>query len=74
MSRRALEAVIGRAILDEEFRLALFAEPEAALTGYDLTADESVALKKVDAESLEACAHNIGPRAAAELHKMDREP
>ena len=40
MSRRALEAVIGRAILDEEFRLALFADPEAALVDYELTEDE----------------------------------
>jgi hypothetical protein len=74
MSRRALEAVIGRAILDEEFRLALFADPEAALVGYDLTADELAALKKVDAESLEACAHNIGPRVATELPRMGRGP
>lgn len=61
MSRRALEAVIGRAILDEEFRLALFADPEAALLEYELTDDERAALKSVDAESLEACG-GIGRR------------
>lgn len=64
MSRWALEAVIGRAILDEHFRLALFAEPEAALVGYELTEDEMAALKSVDAESLDACAHSIGRRMA----------
>jgi len=61
MSRRALEAVIGRAILDEEFRLALFADLEAALVGYNLTEQEMAALKSVDAESLDACC-GIGRR------------
>ena len=37
VSRQALEAIIGRAIMDEEFRLALFADPEAALVRYELT-------------------------------------
>lgn len=55
MSRQVLEAVIGRTILDEEFRLALFADPEAALVAYELTEDEMAALKSVDTESLDAC-------------------
>jgi hypothetical protein len=62
MSWRTLEAVIGRAILDEEFRLALFADPEAALVEYEMTEDEIAALKSVDAESLDACAQGIGQR------------
>ena len=33
MSREALEAVIGRAVINEEFRLALFADPDATLAG-----------------------------------------
>ena len=60
MSRQALEAVIGRAILNEEFRLALFEDPEAALAEYELTEDEIAALKWVDAESVDNCAHNVG--------------
>ena len=60
MSRRALEAVIGRAIFDEEFRLALFADPETALVEYVLTENEMAALKSVDAESLDACAVMFG--------------
>ena len=56
MSRRALEAVIGRVILDEEFRWALFADPEVALVAYELTEDEMAALRSVDAESLDAFA------------------
>ena len=36
MSQRDLEAVIGRAVLDEAFRQLLFAEPAAAMVGYML--------------------------------------
>jgi hypothetical protein len=61
MSQKELEAVIGRAILDQEFRMDLFASPATALTGYDLTAAEVAALRWVDAESLDACA-GIGRR------------
>jgi hypothetical protein len=65
MSREALEAVIGRAVIDEEFRLALFADPDMTLAGYELTEDEVAALKRVDAESLDACSHNIGRHIAS---------
>lgn len=67
MSRQTLEAVIGRAILDEEFRLALFADPEAALAEYELTADEMVALKWADAESIDVCAVMLGERILQRL-------
>ena len=56
MSRQVLEAVIGRAVLDKDFRVTLFAEPEVALIEYELTEDELAALKSLDAESLDACA------------------
>lgn len=56
ISRQALEAIIGRAILDEEFCLALFADPEGALGEYEMAA-----LKSVDAESLYVCG-GIGRR------------
>jgi hypothetical protein len=50
-----LEAVIGRAILSAEFRMAFFADPDEALADFDLTEAERAALKRVDAESLDAC-------------------
>ena len=61
MSQKELEAVIGRAIVDPEFRLALFADPTAALAGYELVKEEIMVLRSVDAESLDACA-GIGRR------------
>lgn len=59
MSQRELEAVISRAIVDQEFRVELFSNPAAALAGYDLTEAETAALRTVDAESLDACG-NVG--------------
>jgi hypothetical protein len=64
VSQQTLEAVIGRAILDEEFRSALFADPGAALGEYELSKGERTALKSVDAESLDSCAHNVRRRIA----------
>jgi len=72
MSWQALEAVIGRAILDEGFRSALFEDPEAALVEYELTESEVAALKAVDAESVDACAGRIGRRVSMSLQQGDR--
>ena len=73
MSRAALEAVIGRAVIDEEFRLALFADPDSALTGYALTEDEMAALRTLDAENLDAFAGGPGSRVMKRL-QMDHQP
>jgi hypothetical protein len=67
VSREALHAVVGRAVLDEAFRRALFADPVAALIGYELRDEEVAALKRVDAESLDACARSIGRRLAVSI-------
>lgn len=60
MTRRAMEAVIGRAALDEAFRGALFADPDAALAGYPLTDGELAGLRAIDVESLEYFAASPG--------------
>lgn len=62
MSQRELEAVIGRAIVDQEFCMALFADRAAALAGYELTEAELAALRSVDAESLDACGGGLARR------------
>ena len=70
MSQRELEAVIGKAILDQEFRMALFADRAAALAGYELTEAEVTALRMVDAESLDACG-GIGRRIRLDHFRDD---
>ena len=72
MSREALEAVIGRAVIDEEFRVALFADPDAALAGYALTEGELAALRTLDAENLDAFAGGPGSRVIRML-EADRQ-
>ena len=64
MTRRAVEAIIGKATLDEEFRNALFADPDTILTGYTLTKSETIALRAIDSESLEFFATSPGVQKA----------
>lgn len=52
MAKKDLEILIGRAVMDKEFRGRLFADPEKAIReeNLDLTAEEIAALKTVDPE------------------------
>ncbi len=54
MSKEAVQKVIGRAIADQTFRNLLLNNPDQALAGFDLTAEEISALKGIDRESLSA--------------------
>ncbi len=54
MSREAFEAVIGKAIVEAEFRCFLLADPERALADFELTEKEQTALKQIDAETLDS--------------------
>jgi hypothetical protein len=62
MSKQAVQAVIGKAVTDSEFRKALSADPDEALAGYELTEDEIAALKSVDAETMESFAGSLDKR------------
>jgi hypothetical protein len=67
MSKEALQAVIGKAVMDSEFREALFADPDQALEGYELTEEEVAALKAVDAETMESFAGSLDERISKSL-------
>jgi len=58
MSYEAVQAVLERTVTDPNFRNQLFADPEQALADYELTADESGALRDlyVDASQSESAA------------------
>lgn len=60
MSQNATEAVLGRCVMDSDYRVLLFADPDQALAGYDLTKEERAALLAVDAETLDAFAERLG--------------
>lgn len=56
MSKEALESVLGRTILDSAFRDLLFADPDQALSHFELTPAEKDNLKNIDSETLERMA------------------
>jgi len=62
MSREAVESLIGKAIRDTEFRKALFADPEKALAGYDLSETEKAQLRSLDSETLDAMSNTVDAR------------
>jgi hypothetical protein len=74
MSQRDLEAVIGRAIVDKAFRELLFADPDAALQVYELSEGELAALRKVDAETLDACGGSLGKQVLKALTRNHFAP
>lgn len=53
MSQEAVSQIIGRAVVDAEFRELLFSNPDQALQGFDLTEDENEALKNLSQADLE---------------------
>jgi O-phosphoseryl-tRNA(Cys) synthetase len=56
MSKKVVEAVIGKALLDECFRLALLADADIALAGFKLTKAEKMGIKRLDGETLDTLA------------------
>jgi hypothetical protein len=54
MSKEAVQSIIGRAVVDVEFRESLFTDPEQVLAEYELTGEEVAALKAIDSEAMEA--------------------
>jgi len=62
MSIEAVQTIIGRAVLDEEFRKALIDNAAKACEGYDLTEEELEALEELDGESLETFAGKLPSR------------
>jgi hypothetical protein len=70
MSKEAVESVIGKAMLDAEFRKALFADPEKALAGLDLTETEKAQLKGLDAETLTTMSRTLDARVSKTFRRI----
>jgi hypothetical protein len=52
MSKAGVEALAQKAMSDESFRQQLKSNPDAALAGYDLTAEEKAAIKSGNSAKL----------------------
>jgi hypothetical protein len=48
MSKSVLEQVMGKMVLDPNFRQQVVSDPSSALEGYDLTSQERDALEQMD--------------------------
>ena len=62
MSRTTLEEIIGRLVLDPEFRRQMAASREQALAGYELTLDERASLDSLNLAELEGAASALEER------------
>ena len=65
-TEKEMHEVIGRALVDSDFRMSLKENPEMAVreAGYELTPEQLAALKKVD---LPAVAEGLGDRISKEM-------
>jgi hypothetical protein len=57
-----IEVIIGRAVMEPEFREKLFNDPEAALEGYELNEEEKGALKSLEREKFDEITSELEER------------
>ncbi len=62
MSKESVQSVIGRALTEPDYRNLLFKDPEKALEGLELTAEEAQDLKKLDPEKFDLVANLLEER------------
>jgi hypothetical protein len=62
MSTESVKEIIGKAVVDEEYRELLFNEPDKALEGYDLTEEERKALREVKRDKFNEAAIELQER------------
>lgn len=62
MSLESVQTIIGRAVMEPEYRELLFSDPDAALGGYDLSEKEKAALKGLEREKFDEVASELEER------------
>jgi hypothetical protein len=73
MSKEESRKVVNRAVMDEEFRLTLYSDPEKALAGYDLSDEEKSVLRSIPAETIDAFANELEERISLSLLALGSE-
>lgn len=75
MSLEQVKQVIGRAVLDPQFRERLLNQPDQVMQGYDLTGEEQAALQEITPEQFDQLAAQIqqqfGPLDLGSWSKVD---
>ncbi len=72
MPAESVKQIIERAIAEEPFRELLFSNPDQALAGFDLTADEIGALKGLKREEFDAAAGDLEQRISKSFMGLTR--
>lgn len=62
MSIESVQEIIGKAVVDGEYRELLFSEPGKAIESYDLTEEEKSALKGMEREKFDSVASELEDR------------
>ena len=62
MSQESVELIIGKIVLDARFRETLLADPDQALSAFDLTEREKAGFRCLDCETMEAVAKTLADR------------
>jgi hypothetical protein len=62
MTIESVKTVIGRAIVESEYRALLFSDPDRALEGYELTEEEAAALRGLERDRFDAVASELEER------------
>ena len=62
MSAEGVKQVIGRAVVDEEFRTLLFANPAEALNGFDLADEERTQLQTITRDEFDKVTSEVEKR------------
>jgi hypothetical protein len=64
MSQEGIVDVITKALVDAEFRSQLLAEPEIALSGYDLTEEAAASLSTIEEDAFDEFVSEIEERVS----------
>ena len=59
MSLESVQTIVGKAVLDREYRELLFSHPDDALKGHDLAPGEISSLKALSREKFDAVAGDL---------------
>ena len=62
MSLESVQTIIGRAVMEPEYRELLFSDLDKALEGYELTEEEAAALKGLERKKFDAVAGELEER------------
>jgi len=62
MAKKGVVAVVGRAVVDQQYRERFYKNPMDAMAGYDLTGEEKQVLAGIDRRELDKLAADVNYR------------